>query len=76
MKPYSHREPDVPHVIPPLITGAPRGASASVRCENGAVYDRFVVADDTGRRWRWERRAGCGPREPWGSAAEVQGELL
>jgi len=72
----SQREPEVPRAIPPLIPGAPRGASASIRCDNGAVYDRFENVDDVGRRWRWERRDGCGPREPWGSVEPVQVELL
>ena len=76
MKTYYSREPDIPHVITPLIAGAPRGASASIRCDNGAVYDRFENADDAGRRWRWERRQGCGPRDPWGAVVEVQESLL
>ena len=79
VKTYYSREPDIPHVIPPLIPGAPRGASASIRCDNGAVYDRFENADDgplQSRRWRWERREGCGPRETWGSPVAVQESLL
>lgn len=73
MKPYSYREPEVPHVIPPIIQGAPRGASASVRCENGAIYDRFEEPNNTTCRWQWERRPGTGPEV---AAVAVQAELL
>lgn len=80
MKSYYQREPEIAHVTPPLIAGAPRGASASIRCDNGAVYDRFDDGDGgplQSRRWRWERREGCGPRDPWGSVlGGVQGSLL